>query len=295
MAELLLLLLVMACTALAIAWPLLDRRPPVMTEPADPDREARLVRHRLALETLRDIEADRRSGSLDEATYLARRAEAEAWAAQTLVDAPAAEAADPTTSVRGSSARTVIMTLGVAVVALVLVGFALPPPTGIGERTVVDQALADAQAAEDARQANIAQLLAQLQSDPADAEVLSQLADAYLAGPSAEDRQRGAVALLALLQIDAADASAYRRLITAYMSAGDWADARSALDAYEAIADPDEPDIPFFRGLLALRADDDPAEAVRQFDRFLELAPDDGRVEMVTTLREQASEQAGGT
>lgn len=294
MAELLLLLLVIACTALAIAWPLLDRRPPVIAEPADPEREARLVRHRLALETLRDIEADRRSGSLDETTYLARRGEAEAWAAQTLVDDPATPA-DPTITTRDGSARTVVMALGVAVVALVLVGFALPPPAGIGERTVVDQALADAQAAEDARQANIAQLLAQLQADPQNTEVLSQLADAYLAGSSAEDRQRGAVALLAILQIDPEDASAYRRLITAYMNAGDWTDARSALDAYEAIADPDEPDIPFFRGLIALRADDDPAEAVRQFDRFLELAPDDGRAEMVTTLREQASEQAGGT
>ncbi len=292
MAELLLLLFVMATVGLLIAWPLLDRQPP-STPLADPDREAAEVRHRLALETLRDIEADRRAGSLDEPTYLSRRAEAEAWAAGTLSGGDPAP--EPRRATARGSARASAATLGVALVALVLVGFAVPAPLGIGERTVTNQALADAQAAEDARQARIAQLLDQLQADQRNADIYSQLADAYLAGQTSADLQKGAVALLALLAIEPENASAYRRLITAYMNAGDWTDARSAVDAYAGVAEPDEPDIPFFRGLLALRADDDPAEAVRQFDRFLELAPDDGRVQMVTTLREQASEQAAGT
>jgi hypothetical protein len=73
------------------------------------------------------------------------------------------------------------------------------------------------------------------------------------------------------------------------MSAGDWTDARAALASYEGIAERDEPDIPFFRGLLALRADGDEEEAVRQFDRFLELAPHDPRAGMVLSLREQAA------
>ena len=292
MAELLLLLLVLAVAGLVIAWPLLDREPPLVTPTDDGDREARLVRHRLALETLRDIEADRRAGSLDEATYLERRAEAEAWAAATLVG-PEPTRRPP--AERRVGARASAATLGIAVLALVLAGFALPAPLGIGERTVTNQARAAAQAAEDARQARIAALLDQLRADPQNPDVLSQLADAYLAGQTAADLQKGAVALLAVLAIEPDNASAYRRLITAYLNAGDWADARSALDSYATIADADEPDIPFFRGLIALRADDDPAEAVRQFDRFLQLAPDDGRVEMVTTLREQASEQADGT
>jgi cytochrome c-type biogenesis protein CcmH/NrfG len=293
MAELLLLLFVLAAAGLAIAWPLLDRQPSLPAPADDGEREALRVRHRLALEALRDIEADWRAGSLDEAAYLAQRAEAEATAAQTLdVAGPAAVATErrPVGSGRGTA-----ITLGIGVLALVLLGFALPAPMGIGERTVTNQALADAVAAEDARQATIARLLDQLQADPRNTDVLSQLADAYLAGASTSDQQRGAVALLALLTIDPEDASAYRRLITAYMNAGDWTDARSAVDSYEKVAAADEPDIPFFRGLLALRADDDPAEAVKQFDRFLELAPDDGRVPMVTTLREQASAQAGGT
>ncbi len=291
MAELLLLLLVMAAAGLLVAWPLLDREP-ASAPAADPDRETAEVRHRLALETLRDIEADRRAGSLDEATYQARRAEAEAWAAGTLLEGETAPESWPTAPRGGTRASAA--TLGIALVALVLVGFTVPAPLGIGERTVTNQALADAQAAEDARQARIAQLLDQLQGDQRNADIYSQLADAYLAGQTSADLQKAAVALLAMLAIDPENTSAYRRLITAYMNAGDWPDARSALDAYAAVAEPDEPDIPFFRGLVALRADDDPAEAVRQFDRFLELAPDDGRVQMVTTLREQASEQADG-
>ncbi|HSM38125.1 MAG TPA: hypothetical protein VK838_02245, partial [Candidatus Limnocylindrales bacterium] len=287
---------------LAVAWPLFDSgqagggsSPPV-------DRETALVRHRLALEALRDVEADRRSGSLDEAAYAAQRAEAEAWALETLsaADAPdPAEAGDrhgvTAPDATAGRARGTALLLGAGLAGLLLVGFALPPPLGIGERTVTDQALADAVAAEDARQATIDQMLVRLQADPRDADALSALADAYLAGRTAAEQQRGAVALLALLAIEPDNASAYRRLITAYINAGDWRDAGSALDSYEGIAAAREPDIPFFRGLIALRGENDPAEAVRQFDRFLELAPHDARAGMVLTLREQAAEQAGGT
>lgn len=293
MAELLLLLFVLAAAGLLVAWPLLDRVPYEPPQEDDDEQEARLVRHRLALEAIRDIEADWRAGSLDEAAYRAQREEAEATAAETLMAAgPSSQPAERRNAVTG---RGTAVTLGIAVAALVLLGFALPAPIGIGERTVTNQALADAVAAENARQATIASLLEQLQADPRNADLWSQLADAYLAGSSTDDQSKGAKALLAVLSVDPENGSAYRRLITAYMNAGDWTDARSAVDSYEQVAAADEPDIPFFRGLLALRADDDPAEAVKQFDRFLELAPDDGRVPMVTTLREQASEQAGGT
>jgi tetratricopeptide (TPR) repeat protein len=170
-----------------------------------------------------------------------------------------------------------------------LIGFALPQPVGIAERTATDQPLADAIAAEDARQAEIARLQAMIADDPTNAQVFSDLADAYLAGPSFDDQRRGATALLVVLSLDPEDASAYRRLITAYINAADWIDARSALDSYAEIAAPDEPDVPFFRGLIALRGDGDEDEAVRQFDRFLELAPHDARAGMVLSLREQAA------
>jgi tetratricopeptide (TPR) repeat protein len=154
---------------------------------------------------------------------------------------------------------------------------------------VINQALADAIAQEEARQAEIQALLERISADPSDAEALSALADAYLAGGSAEDRQRGAVALLALIGLEPENASAYRRLITAYIGAGDWTDARAALGAYAGFAAPNDPDVPFFGGLLALRADEDAAEAIRQFDRFLELAPDDPRAPMIRSLRAEAT------
>jgi cytochrome c-type biogenesis protein CcmI len=283
MAELALLLLLLAATALAVAWPLLERDAHVAS-PGTPDDE-RAVRHRLALEALRDLEADARGGSMDRESYVVERAEAEARAIATLEPGPVPAAGAP----GAWRSRRLAALVGATVIGLVLVGFALPPPLGIAERTVTDQALADAVAAEEARQAEIGRLLQRLSADSGDTRAWSALADAYLAGGSAEDRQRAVVVLQTLIGLDREDASAYRRLITVYLDAGSWEDARAALDAYAEIAADDEPDIPFFRGLIALRADADMDEAVRQFDRFLELAPHDPRAVMVLSLREQAA------
>ena len=287
MTEWLLLLLIGAAVAAAIAWPLLTRTVEP-TAPEDQRDDGQAIRHRLALEALRDVEADYRAGSLDAAGYEAQRAEAEAYAAATLgafeagIPAPVPPATGPLRR------RPLAFVTGILAAALLL-GFALPPPIGLAERTVVNQPLADAIAQEEARQAEIQGLLERIAADPRDAEALSALADAYLAGGSADDRQRGAVALLALIGLEPEHASAYRRLITAYVGAGDWTDARAALDAYAGFAAPDDADIAFFRGLLALRADDDAAEALRQFDRFLELAPDDPRAPMIRSLRAEAA------
>jgi tetratricopeptide (TPR) repeat protein len=201
-----------------------------------------------------------------------------------LAAAPADQGATP-------AHRRPLALAAAAIAAALVVGFALPQPLGLGERTSINQPLADAIASEEARQAEIQSMLERIAADPRDAEALSALADAYLAGGSAEDRQRGAVALLALIGLQPENASAYRRLITAYMNAGDWTDARSALDAYAGFARPDEADIPFFRGLLALRGDGDADEALRQFDLFLELAPDDPRAPMIRSLRAEAAGQ----
>jgi tetratricopeptide (TPR) repeat protein len=291
MAELMLLLFVAAGTGLAIAWPLLDRSgdsaPAAPT--SDPDDDARAVRHRLALEALRDLEADHRAGSLDEGTYRAQRDEVEARATATLPGEPVAAEPVPRSPAPGHGARGLALALGSGILALLLIGFALPAPIGTAERTVTDAPLAEAIAAEEARQADIARLQARIAADPTDAEAFSDLADAYLAGPAFEDQRRGATALLVLINLEPENASAYRRLITAYINAGDWTDARSALDAYAGFAPDDEPDIPFFRGLIALRGDGDEAEAVRQFDRFLQLAPHDPRAAMVLSLREGAA------
>jgi cytochrome c-type biogenesis protein CcmH/NrfG len=289
MTEWLLLLVIGGSVAVVIGWPLL-RRTSEATSEVSPVDETHAVRHRLALEALRDVEADYRAGSLDAASYEAQRAEAEAHAAATLGALEASDRA-PAQPWAGPHRPRLLAAVGGVLAAGLLIGFALPQPIGLGERTVINQPLADAIALEEARQAEIQALLERIASDPRDAETLSALADAYLAGGSADDRRRGAVALLALIGLEPENASAYRRLITAYIAAGDWTDARAALEAYAAFAAPDEADIPFFRGLLALRADGDSAEARRQFDRFLELVPDDPRAPMIRSLRAEAAGQ----
>ncbi|MEP7082863.1 MAG: hypothetical protein ABI841_07820, partial [Chloroflexota bacterium] len=170
-----------------------------------------------------------------------------------------------------------------------LLGGSLLPATGLANGTVVNEQLAAARDADAARQDRIAGLLERLEADPNDAQVLSSLADEYLAGSSADDLVRAAVALQLLMNLEPGRADAYERIITAYLRAGDNAHARAALDAYSAVPAADPAEIAFFEGLIALRGEGDAAAARAAFDRFLELAPDDPRAGMVRGLRDEAS------
>jgi cytochrome c-type biogenesis protein CcmI len=276
--------------AVAIAWPLLRPGSRTVRFDTSPDAEARALRHSVALDALLDVEADRRAGSLDDASYERERAEAEARAAETLEPTP------PYASPRAAASeprRGRVAVLGALVTLALLVGFALPGTVGLGQRTVVNQALADAMAREADRQAEIQRLLDLFAADSRDPQVVSDLADAYLAGDSPDDLQRAAVALQILLALQPENHSAYRRLINAYLVTAHYDDAQATTDSYATIADPDEPDIPFYRGLIALRRGDNDT-AVREFDRFLELAPDDGRAPMVRSLRAEAAGELPG-
>ncbi len=265
-------------------------RRPRTSERSDDDRESLALRHRLALEALIDVEADRRAGSLDEGGYQRQLAEEEARAAETLaaLDAPAQVGPTPGPESGPPGARRAAGWLAGGLAILLLIGFALPEPLGLGERTSVNQPLADLIAGEEARQADIQRLLTALAANPEDPATLSDLADAYLAGGAPEDLQRAAVALQVLIAIDPGNTSGYRRLITAYLSAGDLADARAATDSYRQLVGDDDPDVPFFLGLIALRGGE-ATEAIEQFDRFLELAPDDDRAPMIRSLRAEAA------
>jgi cytochrome c-type biogenesis protein CcmI len=286
MPEVLLVAVVGAAAAAFIAWPLLRdaaSRPSTAT-----DRDAAEVRHRIALEELRDIEADHRLGSLEQGTYEELRAAAEERAAATrrALDAapvPAVSQARPSASGRRSAAI-----LGALIGAALIAGVLVPPPVGLAGRTVVNEPLAAELVAEEARQERIGRLLDRLTDDPSDTAALSDLADAYLAGGTAEDLQRAALVLQAVITLRPKDLDAHARLIGAYLRAGDYANAAAALESYEAL-NPDPADVAFFRGLIALNGDGDPAAAVEHFDRFLELAPDDQRAPMVRALREQAA------
>jgi len=250
----------------------------------DDDREAAELRHRVALEALRDVEADRRSGSLDDAAYEQQLAEAEARALETrrgLASMPQS----PPVAAGGHGRRSAVVAAGV--IGVLLVGGWAVPATGVANRTQTNESLAAAEAAEGARQDRIRELTDQLAATTDDPAVLSQLADAFLAGSDREDLSRAVVVLQALLGVDPERPDAYERIVSAYLRAGDPANARAAHDAYAELASADPVELAFLDGLIA-RAAGDGERAVEAFDRFLELAPDDPRADMIRGLRDEA-------
>jgi tetratricopeptide (TPR) repeat protein len=282
LAQLVVLLLLGAVVALLVGAPLLRARgvDAAVDAGRDPELEPLQIRHRVALEALRDLEADRRAGSLDDGGYARLRAEAEQRAAETLAALEAAEIARGSVGVRSEPvvappARRTLALVGAALLGLVLIGFFLPAPVGLANPLV------------DRRQQAIDAAVAQLKQDPRDTQALSNLADALLAGNSYDEMQRAAAALIALIALEPQNTSAYNRLITTYIRVQDWKDAADATDSLAKVS-PDSADVPFFRGLIALRGDGDLAEARRQFARFEELAPQDPRLTMVQALLEQS-------
>jgi cytochrome c-type biogenesis protein CcmH/NrfG len=234
MPEPLLLALALLVAGAAVLWPVW--RAPSPGPVADDERRSAEVRHRVALESLRDVETDRRAGSLDDVAYAAALAEAEARAATTRAALDRVPTAEPAPAPRGPS----LVPLAVAgAIGLALVGGSLLPAAGIANRTEVNEGLAAAQAAEAARQHRIEELTEAFAADPQDAAVLSDLADAYLAGSSGADLAAAAAALQLLIAVEPDRADAYERIVAAYIRANDFANARAALDSYEDIASAD--------------------------------------------------------
>jgi cytochrome c-type biogenesis protein CcmH/NrfG len=281
MPETVLLVLGLAAAAAWVLRPLWSSAAPSSNE----EHDAAALRHRVALEALRDVEIDRRAGSLDDAAYARQLAEAEARAATTR----AALAEPESSSLRPSRSARGLTLAAAGVVAAALLAGAVIPASGIANRTDVNEGLAAAQATESARQTRIGELQAALAQDPRDAETLSELADAYLAGSSQDDLVRAAVALQVLIALEPERADAYERIMTAYLRSGDYADARSAYDSYSALESADPVEAAFFDGLIALRGENDPARAKAAFDRFLKLAPNDPRGSMIQGLRDEAA------
>ena len=283
MPEQLILMLGTAAAGILVLIPLLRSRP--TDGAADEDREAAALRHRVSLEALRDVETDHLAGSLDAATYAEQRSQAEERAAFTRA------ALDRHGRTQGRAPgrrgrRAAIV--AAAVIGVVLLGGSYLPATGIGNATEINQDLADAQAAESARQGRIAELLDALAQRPQDSETISALADEYLAGSTGDDLVRGAVSLQLLIALEPQRADAYERIMTAYLRAGDVTNARAAHGAYAALGSADPVEVAFFGGLIA-RRENDPEAALAAFDQFLELAPDDPRAGMIRGLRDEVA------
>ena len=295
--QLLILLVVLVGAGAVVAGPLL--RP--AGEAADPSRTgddfaSLALRHRIAVESLRDVGADRRAGSLDAEAYMVARAEAEERAARTLAAMEAARGqagGEPREAAqRPGDSRRVAGAVGVMLLALIVIGSLLPTPLTLANGTVVNTQLAAQESAEQARQGAIRQLEKKVVAKP-EASGLVQLASLYLQGGTAGDFQHAANLLLLAIRLDPKAPDAYRVLITAYIQTGDYKDATAATDAYARIA-PSSTDVPFFRGLIAYQGTGDRAAAIRWFDAFLKAAPDDARAVMVRSLRAEAAGQLPG-
>jgi cytochrome c-type biogenesis protein CcmH/NrfG len=298
--ELLLLVALAGFCSVLVGLPLLRRGASAgdrSVPEAGDDLATLTVRHRIALEALRDVEADRRAGSLDDAGYATSRDEAEGHAARTLA-ALEAEQRNPVAPTSPRSvhprARRAAIGAGVALVAILVGGLFLPAPWTLANQTVVNEQLAAAQNAEANRQALIHGLLTELSAHPNDAPRLVALGRAYLEGGTDLDRQRAGIVLLEALKVDPTSQDAYRLLISAYISAGDYTNAGAATDAFAKVA-MNPADVAFFRGLIAYQGSGDRSGAVRWFDQFLQLAPDDPRAAMVRSLRAQAAGQLPGS
>ncbi len=164
---------------------------------------------------------------------------------------------------------------GAALVAALAIGFFLPAPVGLANRVL------------NPRQDAIDGYLQRLAQNPRDTGALSDLADVLVAGSTYADQQRAAAALIALIALEPDNVSAYERLISTYIRVGDWTDAKAATDSLAKLA-PDSINVPFFRGLIALRGDNDRITAKRELERFIQLAPDDPRLPMVRSLLAEA-------
>ena len=262
-------------------------RPAVRSAAGSDDADAAALRHRVALEALRDVEADRRAGSLDDAAYAEQLRQAEERAAVTRSALERETPPEVPAQKRGGRSTAL---LAAGAIGVALIAGSVLPATGIGNTTAINQPLADAQAAETARQERIGDLLAAFAERSDDPTIISALADEFLAGSTPEDLARAAASLQLLIQLEPERADAYERIMSAYLRAGDAANARAAHDSYATLATADPVEVAFYDGLIALRAENDVPAAIEAFDRFLELAPRDPRADMIGALRDEASQ-----
>ncbi len=106
--------------------------------------------------------------------------------------------------------------------------------------------------------------------------VVSDLADAYLAGSSADDLVRAAASLQLLIGLDPDRAGCLRADHGGLPARRRRTQRAGGPRVVRALSVADPVEVAFFDGLIA-RREGDPARALSAFDRFLELAPDDPR------------------
>ncbi|HEX2030070.1 MAG TPA: tetratricopeptide repeat protein [Actinomycetota bacterium] len=256
-------------------------------DPLEEERDA-------LLRSLRDLDEDRRAGSLTEAGYRALRAEAEARAVAVLraleardgdghaaatmreLRAPAAAEAEP----RGGRGRS--GAAGILILAAVIAGAAPLLWSAVSQRSpgqpVTGTVGGNPLAAFEER----------VREHPNDLAARLDLGERYLAAGNV----RGAVEqYVAALQIDPRNAEAHAQLGFVLFRAGRPADGLRAVDRALEL----EPRFPlalFYRGVILLQGLDRPGPAAEAFRAYLDVAPFGSFREDARRLLERAERRA---
>jgi cytochrome c-type biogenesis protein CcmH len=289
--------------AAGVLRPLLSGRAPAV-EPPDPLEEERTA----LLRALRDLERDRLSGSLEEETYRALRAEterrtaavlrlvgaregpgwaaggaggeegAQAWrAVRRADDAPGARPPRPASRLAAALVATLLAAGGLSL-ALGSALRARAPGEPITGRVVGGGT-------------DLAFFEQRVRDHPRDVAARLDLADRYL---QAGDVRSATAQYLAALELDPRNPEALARLGFVLFTAGRPERGLEAVDRALEV-DPDYPEALYYRGLILLRGLSRPSEAVAALRAYLDAAPFGARRDEVRGLLAEAERLAGGS
>jgi uncharacterized protein (TIGR02996 family) len=270
----------------------------------DPDVLASLEEERdFLLRSIRDLDAERAAGNLDEERYHELKDDYTARAAavlRSIEDGRDARPAPPPLPKRRKLATGGGILLFVVVAALALAAAAGKRHEGqtITGNAQSSSAESNGAPSDPARRAALERQLKEHPDDPAAHLVYAR----YLleAGQPAEAVKE--YVATARLDPKNAEANAYAGWVSFLAAQSANADPKTAaeltdralarLDAAVAAA-PDYPDAHFFRGMVELRGKHDARAAVPEFERYLALVPTGQLSDQVKQLLEQARQQAG--
>jgi uncharacterized protein (TIGR02996 family) len=269
----------------------------------DPDALASLESERdFLLRSLRDLDAEREAGNLDDERYQTLKDDYTARAAAVLRSIE--EGRDARPAAAPVTKRRKVLTGG-GVLAFVLVA-ALALAAAAGKRhngqTITGNAQSASQSSGDqADSARRAALERQVQEHPDDASAHLVYARYLLEKGEATAAVKEYVAT-AKLDPRNAEANAYAGWVSFLAAQSSNADPKTAaeltdralarLDAAVAASDT-YPDAHFFRGMVQLRGKNNPKAAVPEFERYLALVPTGPLDDQVKSLLDQARQAAG--
>jgi cytochrome c-type biogenesis protein CcmI len=283
-----------AVAAAGVLWPFGRGRQPRLEGFVDPLDEERLA----LLRSLRELEAERSSGVLEEAEYRALRIETEARAVSVLRTIEARDGSGELTGglreIRSTSewngshsiqARPLRMLPAVLVAAAMTAAIVTLLASGVAERSSGEPITgADGPSEPTGDPSSIAFYEERVRVHPEDVAARLDLAQRYL---DQGDADAAAQQYLAALELDPDNAEANAELGFLLHLAGRSEEGLAAVDRALAV-EPSYPEALYFKGVILLRGLDRPAEAVVAFEAYLEAAPFGARRPEVRSLLSEA-------